>query len=226
MKDNLFQNSRSFLCSWSGGKDSYFAFYQAKLKGFKPVVLLNTLNEFGESSRSHGMPKQLLAEQALSVGLPIEFIQTTWADYEVNYIAMLKELRAKYAFNYAVFGDIDIASHRLWEEKVSDAAGIKALLPIWQKNRRELVEDMIEAGMKCLIVSCRKELADSILGKIISKDLIKRFQELGIDVCGENGEYHTMVIDGPLQQFPSTVKFNGYIVHESYAFLNFQPESK
>lgn len=190
------------------------------------MVLLNTLNELGQRSRSHGIPKQLLQEQAQSVGLPIEFIQTTWTDYEVNYIAMLKALKAKYTFSHAVFGDIDIESHRVWEEKVSEAAGLKALLPIWQKNRRELVEDMIEAGMKCLIVSCRKELADSILGKIITKDLIKRFEELGIDVCGENGEYHTLVIDGPLQQFPSTVKFYGYSVHETYAFLNFQPESK
>ena len=226
MENRKVNISPLFLCSWSGGKDSYFAFYRALQQGLKPAVLLNTLNEFGERSRSHGIPKELLQQQAESVGLPIEFIQTTWANYEANYIEKLKELKAKYAFSHTVFGDIDIESHRAWEEKVSAAAGVKAVLPIWQENRRTLVEAMIDAGMQCLIVSCRKELADAIIGKIITRELLTEFEELGIDPCGENGEYHTFVVNGPLQQFPSTVRFSGYSVHNTYAFLNFLTEPK
>lgn len=222
MKVVNLNDSCSFLCSWSGGKDSYFAFYRALQQGLKPAVLLNTLNEFGERSRSHGIPRELLERQANSVGLPIEFIQTTWTDYEVKYIEKLRQLKAEYSFSHTVFGDIDIESHRAWEEKVSKAADVEAVLPIWQEDRRHLVESMIDAGMQCLIVSCKKELADSIIGKIIDRDLIKEFERLGIDVCGENGEYHTLVIDGPLQQFPLTVEFNKYSVHETYAFLNLQ----
>lgn len=226
MKENQVNNSCSFLCSWSGGKDSYFAFYQSKLSGFKPVVLLNTLNEFGQRSRSHGIPKELVQEQARSVGLPIEFIETTWSDYEVNYIEKLRVLKEKYSFNNAVFGDIDIESHRVWEEKVSEAAGLKALLPIWQKDRRELVESIIDAGMQCLIVSCRKELADAIIGKIITRDLIKEFERLGIDVCGENGEYHTLVVDGPLHLQPTLISVGEVQFHNDYAFLSLNLEAK
>lgn len=213
--------SRPFLCSWSGGKDSYFAFYKAKHLGFSPVVLLNTLNEFGDRSRSHGIPKELLKQQAQSIGLPIEFIETTWANYEESYIKKLINMRREYSFTHAVFGDIDMVSHRDWEEKVSAAAEIEASLPIWQKDRRQLVEAMIEIGMKCLIVSCQRQYGDEILGKIISEELIDVFENLGVDVCGENGEYHTLVIDGPLQQFALTPHFTGYTTHNNYAFLNF-----
>ncbi|WP_268123098.1 diphthine--ammonia ligase [Roseivirga pacifica] len=219
MKSNQ-QNSGSFLCSWSGGKDSYFAFYKAVQEGYKPKVLLNTLNEYGDKSRSHGIPKELLEQQAKAVGLPIEFIETTWETYEERYIAKLKELREKYAFTHAVFGDIDIESHRAWEEKVANAANVKAVLPLWQGDRKELVEGMITAGIKTIIVSCCKELADSLLGEVIDGSLIKKFEELGIDACGENGEYHTFVLDGPLNGTTIAVDTGSVKTHNTYAFLD------
>ncbi|MHA7099934.1 Dph6-related ATP pyrophosphatase [Roseivirga pacifica] len=219
MKSNQ-QNSGSFLCSWSGGKDSYFAFYRAVQQGYKPKVLLNTLNEYGDKSRSHGIPRELLEQQAKAVGLPIEFIETTWETYEERYIAKLKELREKYAFTHAVFGDIDIESHRAWEEKVANAANVKAVLPLWQGDRKELVEGMITAGIKTMIVSCRKELADSLLGEVIDGSLIKKFEELGIDACGENGEYHTFVLDGPLNGTTIAVDTGSVKTHNTYAFLD------
>lgn len=219
MKSNQ-QNSGSFLCSWSGGKDSYFAFYKAVQQGYKPKVLLNTLNEYGDKSRSHGIPRELLEQQAKAVGLPIEFIETTWEAYEERYIEKLKELREKYEFTHAVFGDIDIESHRAWEEKVANAANVKAVLPLWQGNRKELVEGMITAGIKTMIVSCRKELADSLLGEVIDGSLIKKFEELGIDACGENGEYHTFVIDGPLNGTTIAVDTGSVKTHNTYAFLD------
>ncbi|MCO6359558.1 diphthine--ammonia ligase [Roseivirga pacifica] len=219
MKSNQ-QNSGSFLCSWSGGKDSYFAFYRAVQQGYKPKVLLNTLNEYGDKSRSHGIPRGVLEQQAKAVGLPIEFIETTWETYEERYIAKLKELREKYAFTHAVFGDIDIESHRAWEEKVANAANVKAVLPLWQGDRKELVEGMITAGIKTMIVSCRKELADSLLGEVIDGSLIKKFEELGIDACGENGEYHTFVLDGPLNGTTIAVDTGSVKTHNTYAFLD------
>ncbi|RKQ51030.1 uncharacterized protein (TIGR00290 family) [Roseivirga pacifica] len=219
MKSNQ-QNGGSFLCSWSGGKDSYFAFYRAVQQGYKPKVLLNTLNEYGDKSRSHGIPKELLEQQAKAVGLPIEFIETTWETYEERYIAKLKELHEKYAFTHAVFGDIDIESHRAWEEKVANAANVKAVLPLWQGDRKELVEGMITAGIKTMIVSCRKELADSLLGEVIDGSLIKKFEELGIDACGENGEYHTFVLDGPLNGTTIAVDTGSVKTHNTYAFLD------
>lgn len=208
-----------FLCSWSGGKDSYFAFYKAIQSGAIPKVLFNVMNEHGDRSRSHGIPREVLIEQAACLGLPIEFIESTWSEYEQRFIAKLQTLKSAYDFTHAVYGDIDIQSHRDWEEKVSDAAGLEAVLPLWQGDRLELVKGMIDSGIKALIVSCRAEYAGHILGKYIDKNLIEVFQKLGIDACGENGEYHTLVVDGPAHKKPLAVKAGQAVTHGHYSFL-------
>lgn len=208
-----------FLCSWSGGKDSYFAFCQAVQTGAVPRVLFNVMNEHGDRSRSHGIPREVLIEQAACLDLPIEFIESTWSEYEQRFIAKLKGLKAAYDFTHAVYGDIDIQSHRDWEEKVSTAAGLKAVLPLWQGDRLSLVHDMIDFDIRALIVSCRAEYADQILGKYIDNSLIAVFEELGIDACGENGEYHTLVVDGPAHKKPLKIKTGKSVTHGHYSFL-------
>lgn len=208
-----------FLCSWSGGKDSYFAFYKAIQGGANPRVLFNVMNEHGDRSRSHGIPKEVLLEQAQCLELPVEFIESTWSEYEKRFIAKLKALKSDYGFTHAVYGDIDIQSHRDWEEKVSGAADVEAVLPLWQGDRLDLVHDMINSGVRALIVSCKAELADHILGKYIDKSLIAVFQMLGIDACGENGEYHTLVVDGPVHKEPLEVKTGSQVTHGHYSFL-------
>lgn len=209
----------SFLCSWSGGKDSYLAFYKALRSGALPSALLNVLNERGETSRSHGIPKPVLRAQAECLNLPIEFTSTSWADYEAEFIKKLRQLKSAYSSSHIVFGDIDIESHKAWEEKVSEAADLQPFLPLWQQNREALVNEMIEIGIKALIVSCRSSLASQLLGKVIDKELLDLFSELGIDACGENGEYHTLVIDGPLHQRPLEVKTSNVMEHGQYAFI-------
>ncbi|MCE7996347.1 MAG: diphthine--ammonia ligase [Roseivirga sp.] len=208
-----------FLCSWSGGKDSYFAFYKAIQNGAIPKVLFNVMNEHGDRSRSHGIPREVLLEQASCLGLPIEFIESTWSEYEQRFIAKLKDLKAAYEFTHAVYGDIDIQSHRDWEEKVSTAADLTAVLPLWQGDRLNLVHDMIDCGIRALIVSCRAEYADQILGKYIDKNLISVFEQLGIDACGENGEYHTLVADGPAHKRPLIIDRGKQVTHGHYSFL-------
>ena len=213
------QNDYSFLCSWSGGKDSYFAFWKALQEGAVPNVLFNVMNEHGDRSRSHGIPREVLLAQAACLGLPIEFIESTWTEYEKRFIARLQELKTAYNFTHAVYGDIDIQSHRDWEEKVSEAADLTAVLPLWQGDRLNLVHDMIDEGIKALIVSCKAEYADYILGKYIDRSLVAIFQLLGIDACGENGEYHTLVVDGPCHESPLAVKTGEILTHGHYSFL-------
>lgn len=208
-----------FLCSWSGGKDSYFAFYKAIQSGATPKVLLNVMNEQGDRSRSHGIPRQVLIGQAACLDLPVEFMESTWSEYEQRFIAKLQAFKAIYRFTHAVYGDIDIQSHRDWEEKVSDEADLKALLPLWQGDRLNLVEDMIDHGIKALIVSCKAEYAEYILGKYIDKSLIEVFKKLDIDACGENGEYHTLVVDGPAHKKPLAIKTGQALKHGHYSFL-------
>lgn len=208
----------NFLCSWSGGKDSCYAFYKALRLGYKPKVLLNVMNEKGEISRSHGISKDILLAQADSVNIPIHFFNSSWADYELNFIAHLKMQTKRYDITHAVYGDIDIEAHKYWEEKVSNAANIKAVLPLWQQNRKQLVLDMIDGGIEAVIVSCNQHLGSDFLGRSIDKNIIKEFETLGVDACGENGEYHTLVVNAPFFKHKLNVRVDEKLSHNNYNF--------
>jgi diphthine-ammonia ligase len=205
-------------CSWSGGKDSCYAFMLAIQTGKKPKVLLNVLNEEGKISRSHGIPVAILQAQASAAGLPIHFISSTWAEYEKNYIETLKGLQKQYQLRYAVFGDIDVQSHKDWVEKVSGAAGMEAILPLWQQDSRKLVMDMLSSGIETMIVSCNETLGERFLGKILDHEVIKDLDALGVDVCGENGEFHTLVVNCPLFRQRIDVTVKNKLKHEKYWF--------
>lgn len=188
----------NFVTSWSGGKDSCYAMMQAVKSGFTPRVLLNMMNENGKISRSHGLPLSILNQQAQKMQLPIETVPATWGDYEEKFITVLKSLKANYDLDAAVFGDIDLQPHRDWEEKVCKAADLEAILPLWQQDRIVLVNEMIENGIETMIVSCNTTMGENYLGQILTKELALELAAKGIDPCGENGEFHTMVINCPL----------------------------
>lgn len=208
------------LCSWSGGKDSCFALMQAVKEGYKPEVLLNVLNETGLRSRSHGIPPGLLEQQAMAADLPIHTISSSWQAYEAQFITALQSLKKQYDLSYAVFGDIDLQPHRDWEEKVCAQAELRALLPLWQQNRRKLVLEMIGSGIEAMIVSCNEEMGESYLGRMLGPSLLTELETMGIDACGENGEFHTFVINCPLFSYAVPVKVTGKQQHNGYWFAD------
>jgi diphthine-ammonia ligase len=210
------------LVSWSGGKDSCFALMQAKTAGYKPAVLFNVMNEQGNISRSHGLPLSVLTQQATAMGIPLVTIAASWEAYEANYIATLQELVPTYHLSHAIFGDIDLEAHRSWEEKVCAAAGISAVLPLWQGNRKALVLDMLKAGIITRIVSCNTHLGTDFLGRTFDEALLSDLEEKGVDVCGENGEFHTAVIDCPLFKSPVQLPPFTKVIHGDYCFLQWE----
>jgi diphthine-ammonia ligase len=210
--------NKNSLCSWSGGKDSCFALMQAILMGYTPNVLLNVLNEEGKISRSHGIPSSILQIQADAAGLPIKMISSSWQEYEKHFTHALTELKDQYHLTHAVFGDIDLQPHRDWEEKVCNHAGLTAVLPLWQQNRRSLVMQMLEAGIETMIVSCNETMGERFIGKIITPSLVEELESMNVDACGENGEFHTLVLDCPLfkERIDVTVKTTFH--HDNYWF--------
>lgn len=206
------------LCSWSGGKDSCFALMQAIRSGYQPEVLLNVLNEEGKISRSHGIPSAILAAQSNAAGIPIHLISSSWTHYETNFTAALQTLKEQYALTYAVFGDIDLQPHRDWEEKVCGNTGLIAVLPLWQQDRRQLVGQMLDAGIETMIVSCNEIMGERFLGKPITPELVEELEQLGVDACGENGEFHTLVVDCPLFSHRIDVDVTSKVKHENYWF--------
>lgn len=207
------------ISSWSGGKDSCYALMKAIEEGAKAQVLLNVLNEGGKISRSHGIPVAILNAQAKAMRVPLHTVKATWGNYEQNFIKTLKELKSKYQTDTAVFGDIDIKTHRDWEEKVCQHSGLNALLPLWQGDRKQLVKEMITSGIQAIIVSCNTTLGTSFLGKEITLETLEELEAKGVDCCGENGEYHTLVINCPL--FTTPIKLPNYntIQYENYCFI-------
>lgn len=208
----------TLLCSWSGGKDSCFALMQAIEAGFQPKVLLNVMNEAGQISRSHGIPASILEAQAQAAGLPIHLISSSWQEYEQHFTGALRTLGSQYQLTHAVFGDIDLQPHRDWEEKVCAAANLTPLLPLWQQDRRDLVFAMIDAGIETMIVSCQPQMGPSFLGKYITRALVAELEALGVDACGENGEFHTLVTNCPLFSHPIEVSIRDKVEHEGYWF--------
>lgn len=216
---------KNSLCSWSGGKDSCFALIQAISQGYIPKTLLNVLNEEGKISRSHGIPSAILKAQANAAGFPIHLISSSWNEYEEKFTAALKQLKQQYSLSHAVFGDIDLQPHRDWEEKVCTNAGLQAVLPLWKQNRKELVLQMINCGIEAMIVSCNETMGERFLGKMITIELVSELESLGIDACGENGEYHTLVLDCPLFKEKIAVEQTNSMKHQNYWFSELKLQS-
>tara|TARA_B110000211_G_C14056975_1_gene543806 strand:- start:1187 stop:1837 length:651 start_codon:yes stop_codon:yes gene_type:complete len=212
----------NYMVSWSGGKDSCYATQIAVEKGANIVAVMNMMNENGEFSRSHCIPKDVLKAQAKALGAPLFTCPASWKEFESKYISMLGSIKKDIDFEGIVFGDIDLEPHREWEEKVSSSVGVKAVLPLWQKDRKELVLAMISNQIEAVIVSCNNTMGKEFLGRKIDKQLLEELEALGVDACGENGEYHTLVTNCKLFKSAVNIEVIGKISHEHYNFLEFK----
>lgn len=190
------------FCSWSGGKDGAFALYEAREAGARPRVLITMMTEGGERSRSHGLHRSVLQDQADAMGVPIRFGSASWADYDEHFVELV-ETAVEEGPKVGIFGDIDIEDHRRWVETRCEKAGASAHLPLWQRNRETLVNQVIDAGFKAVIVAVRDGvLPESLLGRILDHETLEEIGAAGADLAGENGEYHSLVVDGPVFQRP------------------------
>jgi diphthine-ammonia ligase len=187
--------------SWSGGKDCCLAMHRARAAGLDVRYLLAMFDETGERTRSHAIPREIMQSQANALGLELVAPSASWGDYERVFIDALKDLRARDVTD-VVFGDIDLVPHREWEEKVCAAAGVTPHLPLWQEDRRDLAEEVLGLGYRAIVV-CTDDrwLAASWCGRVYDRAFIEGLPE-GVDACGENGEFHTFVTDGPLFRSP------------------------
>jgi len=206
-------------CSWSGGKDSCYALMQALKDGHQLGALVNMMNENGKISRSHGLSQSILQQQANAMNVSLLAEPTSWNDYQHHFIQALEKIKLNQKIEGMVFGDIDLQQHRDWEEMVCEKAGLKAILPLWKGDRKKLVMEMLEEGIESMIVSCNTIMGESFPGRMITQDLILELEGLGIDVCGENGEFHTVVINCPLFSSSIMLPAHSTILHDNYWFL-------
>lgn len=188
------------IASWSGGKDSCFALHKAMQEGHAVQNLLIMMQDKG-TSNFHMINSQLLDAQSQAIGIPIVKVPTTPETYEEKFTQALREAKTKGAEGI-ITGDIyDVALHEAgWLDKITKEIGLKPVRPLWHRDTTEVLDEFINEGFKATVVRVKKDLLGmEWLGRTLDKKFFNDLKKLGtIDLCGERGEYHTFVTDGPI----------------------------
>lgn len=191
-----------FVMSYSCGKDSTLALHKLIEQGHEPVGILVMINESLERSWFHGADFKLLEKYSNALQIPLIPCPSEGGDYHMALEEGLKKAKEAGA-EMAGFGDIDLEGNRRWCEERCEHVGLQATFPLWQRERKDIVREIMETGYTCIIKSIHNEfLPKELLGKSLNPETVAIMQERGIDICGENGEYHTITVDGPIFHTP------------------------
>jgi uncharacterized protein (TIGR00290 family) len=189
------------LFAWSGGKDSALALY--KLKNYEISALLTTVLKDYDRTSMHSIRRILLEQQVYSMGYPLEQVSFSKSSSNDEYATKMQEILSRYqkrGVSSVIFGDIFLKEVRNYRENNLLKIGMKGIFPLWKRDTAELAHTFLDLGFKAIITS-----VDS---KVLDKDFAGRFfderflSELpsSVDPCGENGEFHSFVYDGPIFQ--------------------------
>jgi len=187
------------ISSWSGGKDSCLACHKAMQQGYQIKYLLNFISKKYKRCCFHGIKAELLKLQAHLTGIPLVQKEVT-ADmqkYEEEFKAAVSALKTK-GMQQMVFGDIYLLDQMNWVERVCKDLNITPIRPLWDISPLKIMEEFINSGFRTIVVSAKAELGENFVGRYIDKDFLSEIKEKNICPCGENGEFHTFVVDGPI----------------------------
>jgi uncharacterized protein (TIGR00290 family) len=158
------------------------------------------------------------------MGLPILFGAASWAGYEPEFRQLVAAAAAERATQVGVFGDIDMDDHRAWVERVTAAVGARAVLPLWRRARRSVMADLLAAGFEAVIVAVREDaLPPDLLGRTIDAALVEEIEAAGADAAGESGEYHSVVVEGPLFERRLRIEPGERSLRDGVWFLDLRP---
>lgn len=212
--------NKPFVASWSGGKDSAMAFYRAVQSGMTPKRLLTMFQEDEEVSKSHALPFKVVQAQAERMNVPLMIRGAGWDNYEEKFIHAMDECRAD-GITHGVFGDIDLEGHLEWVQKTCAKSDIIPIHPLWQEPRQSILEELLAVGFEAVIVVVNTSMMPAeYVGRTFTQPLMKELEALGIDSCGENGEFHTIVLDGPIFSSRVPVLFGEVRENDGYVFLD------
>jgi uncharacterized protein (TIGR00290 family) len=211
-----------YLASWSGGKDSCFACYQAIRTGHRVAGLLNCISKEHQRVSFHGIDPALIRAQSQLAGIPLLQKETTPEHYEEEFKEGVRSLSRGQDITGMVFGDIYLDEHLRWVEGVCKDLGIKALEPLWMRNTGDVLRDFIDSGFRAVVISGQASCIDTEwIGRPVDMEFVEYLKSKpGVDPCGEKGEYHTLVVSGPL--FRGEIKFgeSQIVEKDGYRFLD------
>jgi uncharacterized protein (TIGR00290 family) len=215
------------LLCWSGGKDSMMALYEiSRDPAYKVSALLTTVTEDYDRISMHGVRRLLLEEQARALGLPLKQVyipkQATNEIYESRMCATLEQV-IKEGIHSVAFGDIFLEDLRKYREGNLALVGMTGIFPVWKRDSVELARTFVELGFKAVVVSLDpKALDPSFAGRVIDQEFLAQLPP-GVDPCGENGEFHSFVYDGPLFRRPVSCKAGEVVARDSFYFCDLIP---
>jgi uncharacterized protein (TIGR00290 family) len=213
--------------SWSGGKDSAMALH-ALLQdpNFEVVALLTTVTEGYERISMHGVRNELLRRQAESIGLPVQEVRIppkcVNPVYEARMAEAVLRFRDRGVMHFA-FGDIFLEDLRAYREQKLLLANMTALFPIWKVDTRELAARFLQDGFRA-IATCidPRKLAKSFAGRELNASFFRDLPP-GVDPCGENGEFHTFVFDGPIFHSKIPIQVGEVVERDCFVFCDLLP---
>ena len=198
--------------SWSGGKDSCAALHRVQ-RELDVVSMITMFDEQAVRSRSHGLRPELVAAQARRLGIPQFIGRASWDTYSEVFQRLMHDVAGS-GVTHVVFGDIMFDEHRRWAERMCETAGLIAVEPLWGESTDALFDEWIGLGADARIVTARAQFLDETwLGRTLSADMGPEFVRLGVDKCGERGEYHTVVTNTTLFSHPLDVTHGEIVQH-------------
>jgi uncharacterized protein (TIGR00290 family) len=218
------------IFAWSGGKDSAMALHcLLRNPAFEVAGLLTTVTEGYERISMHGVRRELLQRQAASIGLPLEEVHIPPQCPNTIYESRMAEAMLRYrdrGILHVGFGDIFLRDLRAYREEKLAHAGMSAIFPLWDVNTRELSERFMADGFRARTACIDpRELDKSFAGRELDGSF---FRDLPIEVdpCGENGEFHTFVFDGPIFRWPVPIVTGQVVERDSFVFCDLLPDSQ
>lgn len=210
-------NKLPCIFNWSGGKDSSLALYHCLQNPDLDIkYLVTTINDSVNRISMHGVRYALLAEQAKQIGISLYEVRLpempTMSAYDSTMSFHLEKLKAE-GITHSIFGDIFLEDLKKYREDQLADVGLTAIFPLWKRDTKELINEFLNLGFKT-VIACTQEKLGDFLGEVIDEELISKLPA-DVDVCGENGEFHTFAFAGPI--FKNPIKYSlGEKLFKSY----------
>lgn len=221
------ETRQPIVVSWSGGKDSAMALWELqRADRYDVAALVTTVTEGYDRISMHGVRRVLLERQAEAIGVPLEEVWispgATNREYEANMSRAFRAYRSRGVMAVA-FGDLFLEDIRRYRERLLDAVGIQALFPVWGRNTQELARAFIALGFRAVVVCVDPRALDrSFAGRLIDAAFLRDLPPQ-VDPCGERGEFHSFVFDGPIFRRPIDCAMGAIVQRDGFRFCDLAP---
>src|SRR6266571_7654037 len=219
------------VMSWSGGKDSAIALDELMKTGdYDVVTLMTTVSEEYRRISHHGVREALLDEQARAIGVPLEKVYLPSGEpggctndvYEAIMSRVMAHYKAR-GVETVAFGDLFLEDLRAWREANLAKAGMRGLFPIWKRNTTEVAHEVIRLGYKAYVSCVEAHVGPGFVGRLYDEKFLNELPST-IDPCGENGEFHSFVFDGPIFAKAVAVEVGELVTRDGRFYADLLPE--